>query len=87
MCHLCKSNEIGSELHVFMVCNNPEIMEYRTQLLKIIYKQSPQLEKLQKKTNLATFYRAQREMSFAIFVGKAYKLIVKYKTIKNKPPV
>ncbi len=26
-CNLCKSNEIGSELDVFMVCNNPEIME------------------------------------------------------------
>ncbi len=35
-----------------MVCNDPEIMEYRTQLLKIIYKQSPQLKKLQKEDQL-----------------------------------
>ncbi len=88
--NLCKSNEIGSELHVFMLCNNPEIMEYRTQLLKIICKQSPQLEKLQKEDQLSCILQGIDKnvtLSFAIFVDKIYKLIVKCKSDNTSQPI
>ncbi len=85
---------MGIELHVFMVCNNPEIMEYRTQLFNIIYKRTllysysfHSWRNYKKKTNLATFYR-YRGKCFSIlrniFVYKAYKLIVKYKIDNNR---
>ncbi len=73
-----------------MVCNNPEIMEYRTQLLKIIYKQSPQLENLQKEDQLSYILQGIEEnvtLSFSIFVGKANKLIVKCKSDNTSQPI
>ncbi len=73
-----------------MLCNNPEIMEYRTQLLKIIYKQSPQLEKLQKEDQLSYILQSIEKnvtLSFAIFVDKAYKLIVKCKSDNTSQPI
>ncbi len=35
--------EIVSEMYVVMLCNNPEIMEYRTELVHVWYKPSPEL--------------------------------------------
>ncbi len=63
---------------------------YRTQLFKIIYKQCPQLEKLQKEDQLSYILQGIEEnvtLSFGIFIDKAYKLIVKYKTDNNSQPI
>ncbi len=75
---------------MFMVCNNPKIMENRTQLLKIIYKQSLQLGKLPKEDQLSYILQGMEEnvtLSFAIFVDKAYKLIVKCKSDNTRQPI
>ncbi len=64
-------------------------MEYRTQPLKIIYKQSPQLEKLQKEDQLSYILQSIEKkvtLSFAIFVDKAYILIVKCKSDNTSQP-
>ncbi len=65
-------------------------MEYRTQLFKIIYKQSPELEKLHKEDKFSYILQGIEEnvtLSFTLFVNKAYKLIVKHKTDNISQPI
>ncbi len=73
-----------------MLCNNPEIKEDSSHHLKLIYKQSPQLEKLQKEDQLSYILQSIEKnvtLSFPIFVDKAYKLIVKCKSDNTSQPI
>jgi hypothetical protein len=77
-CNLCNNNQIGSELHVFMLCDNSELIEYRSKLFQLLYDLSPQLEILPVECQLQYILQAVEEkitLSFSIFVDKVYKLI------------
>jgi hypothetical protein len=77
-CNLCNNNYIGNEMHTFMLCDNPQLLIYRTALFKLLYKHSPQLEKLPVECQLQYILQTVETnitLEFSIFVDKVYKLI------------
>ena len=80
LCSMCNNNEIGTELHVIMLCENVEIKPLRLEFLKLLYDFSPQLSLLQPEQQFNYIVQAIEEpltLYFAIYLQKVYRLLKK----------
>ena len=77
-CDCCKNKELGTELHVLMLCSNTELEKESEKLLILLYKCSPQLMYLNKEQLLIYLAQAIEEnitLHFSFFLRKIFKIV------------
>ena len=77
-CNLCKTDEIGNEIHTILYCQNNVIQKYRRDFFELIYKRSPQLQRLNIEDQFYYIIKCiEKEVTlyFSLFLHKIFKLI------------
>ena len=83
ICHMCNSNEIGTELHLFMHCTNQTLSSIRNELLNKINTQLPHSKKLSPEQlfyYLLMFIEETIALQVAMYLDKIYKIVASPQT-------
>ena len=73
---MCKMNELGSEMHTTMFCENLKLSEYRRHFLDLIDRISPQFLKLDKEQQFYYIMQCIDDnitLPFAMYLDKIYR--------------
>ncbi len=77
---MCDNNELGTELHVIMKCENQDLIKIREHSLQCIHNYSPQIKSLNIRQKLDYILQGVAHditLQFVFFLDKLYKLINK----------
>jgi exonuclease III len=77
LCQACNLHQVGDEHHALIQCNNPTVIEARSQLWSKLQSLCPDFYKLcdkDKVTYLASAIENESATSFGIFLTKIYKI-------------
>ena len=77
-CQMCKTKELGTELHTIMYCINPKLAVHRQYFLNSVHKINPQFLKLDKTQQFYYFIQCidnNVTILFAMFLNKIFNTV------------